>query len=211
MLAFVLGFAIGNANGADRRIERLLDSIEDVETGGMTDEQKKNAVGDDGKSRGPYQISYAYWLDATAKHPSPGTWREYRRDSAGRETSRKCVLAYFGKYGKAHVRSGHVENLARLHNGGPSGHRKAVTKSYWNRVKIIMEKTMDTRTGEIFTGKVLRELLAQNPEKAPDFVMLENKARPSCRYCHGRGYEFQTTDGAGNQRFIPCRCTLAKR
>ena len=138
VLAFVLGFAIGNANGADQCIERLLDSIEDVETGGMTDEQKKNAVGDGGRSRGPYQISYAYYLDATRSVDVTNSWADYSRVVAQKRASRQVVLSYWRKYALSALQKGDAKILCRVHNGGPRGHRKASTNAYWKKVKASL-------------------------------------------------------------------------
>jgi len=32
------------------------------------------------------------------------------------------------------------EDIARIHNGGPNGHRKEITKRYWEKVKKILNE-----------------------------------------------------------------------
>jgi hypothetical protein len=108
--------------------DQLLDAIKQVESGGRC-----NVVGDNGKAIGPYQIHRSYWLDACAYDPSLGS-RPY---SACFEEAyaRKVVVAYLTRYGKGK----NAEQLARIHNGGPQGHKKSATKKYWSKVQKEME------------------------------------------------------------------------
>ena len=106
----------------------LLDSICMVESN--CDSSK---VGDDGDSIGAYQIQYDYWLDATEFSGIGGEYEDVIND----EYARKIVLAYWDKYATK-KRLGHEptdEDRARIHNGGPSGHKKSSTVKYWNKVK----------------------------------------------------------------------------
>jgi hypothetical protein len=45
------------------------------------------------------------------------------------------VLAYWARYGGSNPTD---ERLARQHNGGPRGHRKAATLAYWRKVDQAM-------------------------------------------------------------------------
>ena len=135
-------------HGADQRIEQLLDAIESVETGGLTREQKKNAVGDNGKSRGPYQISYAYYLGASGQSKSPASRARYHRVVKDKGASRALVLSYWQRYAMEALRKGDAPVLCSTHNGGPRGHLKASTKAYWPKVKAALACTASTRPVE---------------------------------------------------------------
>lgn len=97
----------------------LLDAIEQVESGGDC-----SAVGDGGRSIGPLQIQRAYWIDSGV----PG---RYEQVTDG-QYARRVVLAYWQRYAPPNATH---EQLARIHNGGPRGHTKPQTRSYWARVQ----------------------------------------------------------------------------
>ncbi len=105
----------------------LFNAIRKVETGGEDDPY--NAVGDGGLSIGPYQISEAYWKDAVAHVPDIGGVYEDVRVS---EYAELIMLAYWDRYSP----DDDYETLARIHNGGPRGHRKASTDMYWEKVQF---------------------------------------------------------------------------
>jgi hypothetical protein len=103
----------------------LLRAIHQVEASGSLTPPD----GDGGRSIGPFQISRAYWADAVEHQPSlGGEWGDCR----DYQYARRVVLAYFARYGGENPTD---ERLARQHNGGPSGHRKAATLGYWAKVK----------------------------------------------------------------------------
>lgn len=108
---------------------RILDAIRQTETGGEAD--PANAVGDGGKAIGPFQIHKAYWQDAVAHDPSIGGTYQDCRDEA---YARRIVLAYLSRYCTVWT----DETVARIHNGGPKGHRKAATLPYWRKVKAAL-------------------------------------------------------------------------
>lgn len=113
---------------------RLLDAIRIVESGG-----NDNAVGDGGKAIGPYQIWEGYWKDALEHDPSIGGSYE---NCYERKYAERVVQAYMDRYATER-RLGHEptdEDIARIHNGGPNGHKKKATVSYWNKVKEILER-----------------------------------------------------------------------
>lgn len=104
-----------------------LDAIRIVETGGHPD--PANAVGDKGRALGPYQIHRAYWLDATERRADlRALGYDSVRDQAIAEA---VVLAYFNRYAPAYD----LDTLARIHNGGPRGHRKSGTIEYAFKVR----------------------------------------------------------------------------
>lgn len=112
--------------GADAiaQSDRLLDAIEQVESGG-----KVNAVGDNGRAIGPMQIHRVYWQDAVEHDPSIGGSYSDCRDP---QYARRIVRAYMDRYAP---RGASDETLARIHNGGPKGHRKDATIKYWVKVR----------------------------------------------------------------------------
>ena len=108
---------------------RLLNAIRIVESGG-----NDNAVGDGGNAIGPYQIWRNYWKDAVDHDPSIGGKYE---DCFDQKYAEKIVNAYMDRYAIPR-RLGHdptFEDIARIHNGGPNGHRKKATVSYWEKVQ----------------------------------------------------------------------------
>jgi hypothetical protein len=128
LLSVVALFAIAcTALGAPPS-DRLLDAIAKVESN-----HNPNAVGDDGKAIGVFQIHRVYWQDAVHHDPSIGGCYEDCRDP---EYARRIVIAYMDRYAPANASD---ETLARIHNGGPRGHKKAATTKYWNKVKKAMK------------------------------------------------------------------------
>ena len=108
--------------------ENLLDAIEQVESSGMG---ANTPDGDGGKAIGPFQIHRAYWRDAVEFDRTIGGKYE---DCRKPEYARKVVRAYLSRYGKGKS----AKELARIHNGGPKGHRKASTLPYWEKVDEIL-------------------------------------------------------------------------
>ena len=106
--------------------DRILDAIMQVETGGHED--PSNAVGDNGKAIGPFQIHKCYWQDAVAHDKSIGGCYADCRDEA---YARRIVMAYLSRYCKWWDN----ETVARIHNGGPKGASKSATLGYWRKVQ----------------------------------------------------------------------------
>jgi len=110
-----------------------LDAIRIVESGG-----NDNAVGDGGNAIGPYQIWKNYWKDAVEHEPSIGGKYE---DCFDQKYAEKIVNAYMDRYAIPR-RLGHeptFEDIARIHNGGPNGHKKKATIPYWEKVQKELE------------------------------------------------------------------------
>ena len=109
-----------------------------METGGEDD--PLNAVGDQGRSRGPYQIMEDYYNDAVQHDPSlrdGGKSYENVSGPGSMEYSRRVIQAYMNRYA-TETRLGHPatdEDIARIHNGGPNGYQKDSTLGYWEKVK----------------------------------------------------------------------------
>ena len=96
-----------------------------------------NAIGDDGKAYGCLQLHASYVADAAEYAGEDWT----HLDAFDRETSIDIMLAYMSRYA-TEARLGRpvtAEDVARIHNGGPSGWRKASTEDYWIKVKSVLE------------------------------------------------------------------------
>jgi len=116
--------SLAPASATDGSHRLLLDAIWMVEASGRLNPPD----GDGGKSIGPYQISYAYWQDAVDFDASIGGQYE---DCRNKDYAERVVLAYWRRY----VPHGPDERRARVHNGGPAGHRKPATERYWQKVQ----------------------------------------------------------------------------
>lgn len=125
--------------------DRLLDAIRQVETGGHA--RPADAVGDGGRSIGPYQIMRGYWRDACAADPELARFPyETVRDAA---YARRVVLAYWKRYARTALARGDWQTLARIHNGGPAGARNPRTVVYWQRVARELNKPPRGQGGEM--------------------------------------------------------------
>src|SRR3990172_9355856 len=124
------------ANGTTETdgLARLFEAIRVVESGGLA--RSGDAVGDAGRSIGPYQISRAYWVDSGV----PGKWKLCR----DRKFAEAAMLAYWKRYCPDALRLRDFETLARIHNGGPRGHRKAATLSYSKLIQAQLAKITPT-------------------------------------------------------------------
>ena len=110
-------------------VDQLLDAMYTVESNrGLI------LVGDEGKAIGPYQIWKAYWQDAVEWDKSIGG--EYQ-DCMKKAYAEKIVRAYWKRYAP---KGATIEQLARIHNGGPRGHLNPNTIKYWNKIKKELVK-----------------------------------------------------------------------
>jgi len=91
------------------------------------------AVGDNGNAIGPYQIWSAYYADAKEYDASiAGTYEDVKDDKV---LSEKVVKAYICRY---LPKNGSMEDAARIHNGGPKGHKKKSTLGYLKKFKKFL-------------------------------------------------------------------------
>jgi len=114
--------------------EKLLNALIKVESNG-----NDKAIGDNGKSIGCLQIQQAYWIDATERSGLGGNYVDCMR----RDYSKCVVRAYMNRYGKKWwntLEGFNPEKIARIHNGGPKGHKKKATKAYWQKVRKELAK-----------------------------------------------------------------------
>ena len=129
-LTIVLAFAVNPPAGFNAA--PILDAIERVETGGHRD--PSNAVGDSGRALGPMQIHKVYWQDAVQHDPSLVANGETYQSVRNRAYARRVVMAYWSRYAKSWT----AEELARIHNGGPRGHKVKGTLGYWAKVRKLL-------------------------------------------------------------------------
>ena len=106
--------------------ESFWQALHQVETSG----RHGAILGDNGRSLGPLQISRAYHADSRVA----GSYEQVT-DLA---YARRVATAYLKRYAPQAWAQGDVETLARVHNGGPSGHRKAATLPYADKVRRAM-------------------------------------------------------------------------
>ncbi len=109
----------------DDPMDRLLDAIAVVES-----RDNPAAVGDRGKAVGVYQIHRSYWAEGT---DLLGVAWDYR-DARDPQKARQVVRAYLSYYGRGKT----LLDMARIHNGGPRGCRKAATLAYARKVEQVL-------------------------------------------------------------------------
>jgi len=120
---FIFLLISSNALAAPSRA--LLDAIRQVESGGRC------VVGDSGKAVGVYQIHKVYVDDVNRILCKKVYTYADRNDEA---KSRKMVELYLTHYGKGKSQL----DMARIHNGGPNGHKKQATLKYAEKIKSCM-------------------------------------------------------------------------
>lgn len=110
-----------------KTLRPFLDALAEVESN-----HKDNAVGDDGKAIGRYQVWKVYWSDAIEY--APQIRGEYS-DCKNKKYAERIVVAYLLRYAKDAVKVRDYQTLARIHNGGPKGATKRATLKYWQKVE----------------------------------------------------------------------------
>ena len=128
--------AIGGDDSVPADMRDFFNALQTVETGG--EEDPATAVGDNGASLGWYQIQRAYWQDATERDWGHGGAYE---DVTNRRYAERVMMAYWQRYAPDALRDRDFKTLARIHNGGPKGHRKKATLSYWRDVQHILRSS----------------------------------------------------------------------
>jgi len=108
-----------NPAGRPPSLRRLFDAIRQVESSG-----DDRAVGDGGRSRGPYQCGREAWADGG------GNPADYDRLVWDRAACERVMVGYWRRYGCETD-----EQRARMWNGGPRGMEKSATLAYWRKVK----------------------------------------------------------------------------
>ena len=88
--------------------------------------------GDGGRALGPLQIHRPYHKDSRVS----GSYA----NCANLTYSIKVAKAYMKRYAPTAYKRNDYKTLARIHNGGPNGHRRVATLTYWNKVKNQMKR-----------------------------------------------------------------------
>ena len=90
-------------------------------------------TGDGGRAIGCLQLHAAYVADAAQY--SGEDWTHV--DAYDRQTSIEIVSAYMARYATERRLGREVtaQDIARIHNGGPNGYKRAATVKYWEKVR----------------------------------------------------------------------------
>jgi len=124
LIAVAVITATAHAGG----MPEFIRALHQVETSG-----RLGAIrGDGGRALGPLQIHHAYWRDAVQYDRSIGGRYQDVVDLA---YAAKVVDAYMRRYAAQAYRAGDYVTLARIHNGGPRGHRKTATLRYAEKIR----------------------------------------------------------------------------
>jgi hypothetical protein len=107
-------------------LDEILEAIRTIESGGHKD-GGRHAIGDGGRAIGPFQIHRVHWLDTGV----PGRFEDCRDP----KYARTVVIAYWKRWCPEALERCDAEVLARTHNGGPQGAKKASTIAYWAKVE----------------------------------------------------------------------------
>ena len=110
---------------------KLVHAIHMVETGGLVGP----TLGDNGNALGPLQIHRSYFKDSNVSG-------SYNQVSVLRNAT-VVFLAYMDRYCISNRlgRAPTAEDVARIHNGGPNGYKKASTIKYWHKVRKYYESS----------------------------------------------------------------------
>jgi len=103
----------------------LIHAIGEVETGGIPEDRRDDAIGDQGRALGRYQVHRACALDAGYRH----------EDAKDPVKARRIMVLYWLRYCPLAIDARDYEAMARTWNGGPRGVLKPATADYWRRVK----------------------------------------------------------------------------
>lgn len=88
---------------------------------------RDNAIGDGGAAIGALQIHRSVVIDVNRIAGTSYTHQQM----TNRIAARKVCEIYLNRYASGKTN----EEAARIWNGGPTGHNKTATLSYWNKVK----------------------------------------------------------------------------
>ena len=107
-------------------VNDLIDAIGVVESN-----NNDNAIGDNGKSIGKYQIGKLYWQDGCRFLKVSWPYENAKNPNKARQVVREYLL----HYGRGKT----LEQIARCHNGGPKGYLKPQTEAYWRKVEKVIK------------------------------------------------------------------------
>lgn len=111
------------------------------------------AIGDNGLAYGCLQMHASYVKDA---NEYANTYWEHK-DAFDPITSLEIMKAYMKRYANNDRlgRYATAEDIARIHNGGPNGYKKASTDAYWSKVK---SKLIEFGRNDLAEGKTINIL-----------------------------------------------------
>ena len=126
-----LFFVCSSFGISEKELTRVLQAIRIVESNNIP-----SAVGDGGNAIGVYQIWESYWKDATEFSNLGGKYR----DCFVPEYADRIVRCYMKRYATPRRlgREATMQDIARIHNGGPNGYKKQATLKYWEKVEKIL-------------------------------------------------------------------------
>jgi len=102
--------------------KQFITALHQVETGG-----KLGAIKGARGELGPLQITKRYWLDSMVE----GKFEMV----ISLDYATKVVTQYLNRYAQEACIKKDFQTLARIHNGGLTGHKKKVTIKYWKKVQ----------------------------------------------------------------------------
>ena len=157
----------------------LLDAIRAVESS-----DGRNLYGDwvpgsdrsntaNARAHGPYQLHNAYVEDVNRFEGTNYT----PEDRLNEDTARQITTQYLTHYGNRQGVTPSNEVFARMHNGGPNGHRNPNTIPYWNRVQAVMQERQRQQQSQ--APAPAQTTPAQAPAAAPSPVNYQVKAGDS--------------------------------
>jgi len=122
----------------EEKINKLIPALIKVESNG-----NDNAIGDDGEAVGCLQLHKIY-IDDVNRIYNTGTNLFDYKDAYNRTKSIRITGAYLKYWGqhfeKINNKKCSLEDLARIHNGGPEGYKKPETVKYWEKVQVFLKK-----------------------------------------------------------------------
>jgi len=116
----------GDAVNLDYNFDDLLAAIATVESN-----NDPNAYNKKENAAGLYQIRPIYLKDVNR---ILGVQRYKLFDRFDPQKSREIAYVYLNHYGK----NKSLEQLARIHSGGPQGYKRKSTLAYWHKVKRVL-------------------------------------------------------------------------
>ncbi len=125
---WLVGVGIGISLHSHATDNRFFKALHQVESSGRTG----RVIGDNGKALGPLQIHREYFQDAAESDPSLGNNYNQVTDL---NFAKRVVTAYLKRYAPKAVATNDFQTLARIHNGGPRGHKNPATLGYWTKVR----------------------------------------------------------------------------
>ena len=127
-LLLAAGVLAINSTGAASLPDKFVRAIHQVESSGRVGK----VVGDYGKANGAFQIHYSYFKDAAEYDKSLGS--DYSMVN-NVEFAKRVMTAYLNRYALNAIKQKDLATLARIHNGGPNGHKNPKTIKYWMKVQ----------------------------------------------------------------------------